>query len=461
MNLPTLYPFQVEGVQATHKFKGCVLNADDMGLGKTIQTVQYAYEVPSARPLLIVCPASLKTQWLEVTNDWYGMPTTILAGRKKIIYPSYRKKKCLIINYEILEQWMPFLLSVKPQIVAFDESHMISGINSLRTRLCTHLAKHIPKRQCLTGSPILNRPWELYPMLHICRPDIWNSPFSYGMEFCQAERDRGEYVFKGAENLQRLHYLLRKHVMIRRTKAEVLPQLPPKQRFIVPMEIDKPEEYAHAELDLIAWLGTYDMEKAQRAQRALRFVRFGYLKRLATKLKMRMALDWLDNYLKSTDRKLIIGAIHRNNWPNTIPVIEERYKGKVVSIHGGKTAAQRDVAKHQFNNDPKCRMIILQTQAGGVGLNLQGKGRDVAMIELPWAPGYVKQLIDRCHRIGTLDYVNVYFLIAAKTIERKLCELLQYKQEVSDRILEGVAVNDESLSIFDELMLSLIGAGDE
>lgn len=447
---PTLYKFQKSGVQQLHNFGGCALLADDVGLGKTIQAYAYACDLPNARPIIVVCPASLKTQWKEEAAKW-KLSAVVLSGRKPIVYPSYRRKDVVIINYHILEKWLSFLKSLNPQIIIIDEGHEISGINSARTRFCTQLSKGIPHRLILTGSPILHRPWELYPLLHIIRPDVWNSPFSFGMEFCGGEIERGDWAFKGAEKMDVLNKRLRRHLMIRRTQAEVMPDLPPKRRLILPLEIEKPEEYAHAELDLIAWLSTYDIAKAKRAQRALRFVKFGYLKRLAVKLKMKMVLDWIDNYLKSTDRKLILGVIHRNSWPNTIPVIEERYGELCVSIHGGKSTIQRDAAKNQFNNDPLCRIIALQIQAGGVGLNLQGLGRDVAMIELPWSPGHVKQLIGRAHRIGTLDPVNVYFLIAWGTIERRLCELIQTRQEMSDRILEGVPVNAESLSIFDEL----------
>lgn len=817
---PKLYPFQKTGVQKLEAFDGIALLADDMGLGKTIQAYTYAYNHPEARPIIVVCPASLKTQWAEEGKKWYGFSSVILSGQKPVIYPSYRKKDVVIINYDILKKWLPFLASLKAGIVILDEIHMVSGINSQRTKNCTYLCKAVDKRLGLSGSPMLSRPWELYPILHILRPDIWDSPFSFGMEYCEGEFD-GEWKFKGAENLDKLHAQLRKHCfpwdtlveselgqlpiglivdlelpikvltyatetaciswkqiraytrraspsrlvriqhqtgevhctpdhqiwtqagykrakeivsgdqlcvvlqqnsdfesdqqspilqremcsraqsltrrstkendgkavgpylqhrnkelqvvwdaidriddkqaevlldklrrfitrekctiqkqtqsqehytaeevqmvrkgddqkgstrsasqkeelhsvlqftlfgnvslvqdknhrsycermenitmaetaahstklaievagssypntevnrkisereallsdvgphttrseisnrsgwtnapqqdptisgqmesvpteasrvelvaiyerchrpglewsdagdsvydieveenhnffannilvhncMIRRTKAEVLPDLPPKMRFIVPMEIEKPEEYMHAEMDLISWLSTYDIVKAQRAQRALRFVKFGYLKRLAAKLKMKMVLDWVDNYLKSTDRKLVVGAIHRKNWPSTIPLFEERYADRAVSIHGGKNSTERNEAKARFNEDPTCRMIVLQTLAGGVGLNLQGKGRDVALVELPWAPGHIKQLIDRTHRIGTLDTVNVYFLIAWATIEKRLCELLQNKQEVSDRILEGKIKTDESLSIFDELTL--------
>lgn len=449
-----LYPFQKEGVKAMKQFKGCALQADDMGLGKTIQTATYMHEIKTF-PAVIVTPASLKTQWQEELWKWYKITSVILEGRKAKIFPSYRKAKAVIINYEILKDWLPFLKSLKPKIVIMDEGHMISGINAARTKYCTQLCRNVPRRLILTGSPILNRPWELYPMLHIIRPDIWNSPFSFGMEYCQAENDGGDWKFKGAENLEKLHGMLRKHVMIRRTKAEVLPELPAKLRFVLPIEIENRAEYIHAQSDLISWLSTYDVLRAQRAQRAERFVKFGYLKRLATKLKMKMVLNWLDNYLQSTDRKLVIGALHRQSWPHTISIIDERYGDKAVSIHGGVSRSKRDIAKDRFNNDPTCRIITLQIQAGGVGLNLQGKGRDVAMIELPWAPGHVKQLIDRVHRIGTEDSVNVYFLIAKGTIEKRLCELIQDKQEMSDRILEGVPITSESLNIFDELAIAL------
>lgn len=455
MQKPKLYKFQREGVRKYHEFDGVILNCDEQGLGKTLETLTYIDEI-DAKSVIIVCPATLKLNWQLEAERFYGLKSVVLSTTKPLVYKDWRNRDLVIINYDILKPWLPFLVSLKSPMIVMDEGQMISGINSRRTKICTYLSRKIKKRAILTGTPILHRPWELYPLLNILRPDIWDSPFQFGMDFCQATKEGSEWKFDGAENLDRLNQQLQQ-VMLRRTKAQVLPQLPPKRRFVLPLDIERRREYEHAEADLIGWLATFDVARARRAQFHERFLKFGYLKRLAADLKMRAVFDWIDLFLKSTDRKLILGTIHRESMPYTIKRLMERYGDIATTIHGGISMAQREIAKNRFNQDPECRIIVLQNQSGGVGINLQGRGRTVAMVELPWSPGHVKQLIDRAHRIGTTDYVDVYFLIAHNTIENRLCQIIQRRQEISDLAIDGLAITPDSLSIFDELQQAMLG----
>lgn len=457
MQRPDLYPFQRRGVDFYHKKKGIVLNADEQGLGKTIETLQFIDELDDVKTGIIVCPATLKTNWQQEAERFYGMSNTILSTTKPVIYKSYRNKDIVIINYDILRPWMTFLKSLKAPFLVMDEAQMISGVNARRTKCCTELSRGIPRRMCLSGTPILHRPWELYSLLNILRPDIWDSPWAFGMQYCEGEKEGTEWKFDGAENLGHLNTMLKKYVLLRRTKAQVLPDLPEKRRFVLPLDIDRRREYEHAEHDLIGWLATFDPIRAKRAEHHERFLKFGYLKRLAADLKMRAVFDWIDIFLSSTDRKLILGTIHRNQMPMTIPRLMERYGHLATTIHGGVSQANRDIAKHRFNNDPTCRIIVLQNIAGGVGINLQGSKRTVGIVEMPWAPGHIKQLIDRAHRIGTLDHVDVYFLVAHNTVESKLCQIIQRRQQISDRAIDGLDLTPDSLTIFDELTAMMLG----
>jgi len=171
---------------------------------------------------------------------------------------------------------------------------------------------------------------------------------------------------------------------------------------------------------------------------------------------MKAVFGWVDLFLQSTDRKLILGAIHRLSSPHTIELLMKRYHKCAVTIHGGCSQKEKDKAKSLFQDDPNTRIMVLQVQSGGVGLNLQGEKRTVAMVELPWTAASVRQFIDRAHRIGTKDYVDVYYLLARNTIETKLCRLLQHKEELGNLVIDGVDRTADSLSIFDRLQKILL-----
>jgi SWI/SNF-related matrix-associated actin-dependent regulator 1 of chromatin subfamily A len=445
-----LLPYQRVGVDAIHARNCRVLLADEQGLGKTIQTLVLLKEA-NLWPACVVCPAGLKRHWAREAATHVDIGSVILDSTTphglKEIRQAAEQKQLLIINYDILGSWLPFLQSLKLQLLGADECHLLANMGSRRSRAFWALAQGVPGLLFLSGTPLVAKPWQLYPVLSMLDPERWNSPFSFGMEFCaDANRNYGRWQFSGAKNMHKLHRILKESVMILRTAKEVLPDLPPLRRSVVLLDVADLSEYREAETDLIAWIAKTDMGAAWRAARAERWVRCTRLKQLAAALKLPAAMVWLDCQLAASDSKLLVGTMHKA----VMEVLLERYGHIAVHIDGSCSQKQRQEAEDKIRHDDDTRILFGQQISTGLGLNLP-EVRTVVSLELPWSPGLSLQFEKRTHRLTSTQPVNSYYLAAAQTIEERIFKILQKKMEVLDQILDGVLQREDSLNIYDLL----------
>jgi SWI/SNF-related matrix-associated actin-dependent regulator 1 of chromatin subfamily A len=414
-----------------------------------LETLKYLTEI-NQWPVVIVCKAGLKKHWQNECWQHFKLPSTILSGSIPIGASAFKKDRILIVNWDILDPWLPFLRSIEPKAVAGDEIHAIGNMNTRRCRAFRILCKGVKIVIGISGTPLTNRPFELYPILHILDPEQFDSPFTFGMNFCDGENNRGRWQFSGARNLKTLNVMLKKSCLIRRLKEDVLAELPPLQRFVIPLEITDRAQYDRAENDIVAWLAETDLAAAQRAARAERYTRFSYLKRLAAWLMFDSLTEWIDSFLEESDGKLFMGTIHTQ----MILALHEKYKDLATFINGSLSMNKRQEAEDYFRKDPKCRVLFGQIKAAGEGLNLP-ECQTPALAELPWTPGACNQFIGRCHRMTSTLPVNAYFLIPANTIVSDLCKIIQRKQKITDQTLDGVDVRQSSLTLWDELGLAM------
>lgn len=443
------FPFQTECVRAIEQFAGRTLLSCSMGLGKSAMSLWYMAQNQTV-PAVIVCPASLKWQWQAEVAKVLGWKAVVVEGTKP--HGSLRGK-VVVINYDILGGWLEELRKLKPALVILDECQYILNPQAKRTRNVGKLCRKVSHVLALSGTPLVNRPIELFPSLHILRPDVFPSRFAYGMEYCGGRRGRWGWEFKKATKTAQLHQLLVDTCMVRRRKEDVLGELPAKIRQVVPVELRNQAVYQEAEDDFIEWLRQQDPEAAERAAKAEAVTKAGYLLRLAARLKCKASVDWINNWLDAGDGKLIVFAVHRK----MIEALQRRLKHKTVTVDGGVTGKDRNAAVLQFQNDPATRVLIGNVQAAGVGLNLTAAS-SVVFVELPWQPGAVAQCEGRAHRIGQLQCVNIYFLVARGTVEEKRCHIIQKKQETLTFVLDGKAVAEEAdtFDVFDEFTKELV-----
>ena len=445
-----LYKYQKKGVRKIQHFKGRALLADEMGLGKTLEALKWLHDNPDKRPAVIVCPASLKWVWETEASLHLGMRSEVLNGQKPPKGGFTGRHSLIIINYEILQHWSKYIQELNPQVLILDECHYIKNLRAKRTKAVQKLAKKIPCVIGISGTPLTNRPYELWSILNLIRPDIFNSVWTYRWRYCKPVRKPWGWEYKGADNLSELHRKLKSLMMIRRLKKDVLTELPDKTRQIIPMDVENRSEYQEALNNFITWITRKSTIKAERAKRAERLVQMGYLKRLSAELKMKAVLQWIDDFLESSDGKLVLYCVHKK----IIEQIHSKYKHISVVVDGSVTGRKRKIAIKTFQGNKSIRLFIGNIKAAGVGITLTA-ANTLAFVEMDWTPGDHVQAEDRIHRIGQKKAAMIYYLIAKGTIEEDLCELIQKKQTVLSATLDGKKKVNR-LNIFDELQKVLL-----
>lgn len=441
---------------------GGTLLADDMGLGKTLQALWLLRRQKAGAmfPALVVCPANVKYGWEHAAATHVGIRAQVLEGRTPTAKGfGASLPKLTIINPDILPAWLPHLKRAGFQSLFLDECQDYGNPCSKRTKAAFDLARVIPFRAGLSGTPLMNAPGELWPTLHMLRPDIFRSLFSFADEYCKPKREFGRWTYKGARNLPQLHALLRRTLMVRRLKSDVLKDLPPKNRVVVPMELSDFGEYTHAATDFIGWLRKNyrnDKGRVNRAARAAAVTRVGYLVRLAARLKARSVVDWANRFLREyPEEKLVMFAIHKK----MIDVLRRRIDAKSVVVDGSVTGRHRALAVEQFRKDPTTRLFIGNMRAAGVGVDgLQDVCTNAAFAEMWWVPGVHTQAEDRIYRIGQKGVAWIHYLISGGTIEERLCEIVQAKQATIHATLDGTG-DAGDMDVFDLLIQALEGDG--
>lgn len=429
------------------RFNGRALLSLEMGLGKTACALYYLKLRPEiALPALVVCPSSVKWVWRNEAKKFTKLKCQILNGRTP---RKFKPKDITIINYDILDSWKNILRYTGFQTLILDECHYIKAYKAHRTKAAISIGKKTPHILALSGTPLTNRPKELFQTLRLLRPDKFNSFVPYAFRYCGRRMTHWGWDDNGATHLEELHNILKNTCMIRKTKKQVLKELPDKQRTVVPVSIEKPAEYRQAEDDFTTWLSKLSPQKALQATNAEKLVQIGYLKRLAAQLKMKAVIQWIDDYLEETDEKVVIFAYHK-------PIIQQLQahfkKYKSVVIDGSVPMDKREAVVKQFQNNKDTRVFIGQIVAAGTGITLTAAST-VIFVELDWVPGNHIQCEDRTHRIGQKNNVNVYYLVAKDTMEEDLCEIIQKKATIISKVLDGKKVKDK-MNVFDLLIKS-------
>ena len=452
--LMQLRPYQIAGAdRLAGELKLNGLLADEMGLGKSAQALAALWaRRKTAFPALIVCPGSLKYNWAKEASTWLpDVNIRILNGmcsRNK--YKCRNEYELTIINYDILADrgiegsvkyhkgWGSLLAESGFQTVIFDECHKMKNAKAKRTASILQMVKGIKNRIALSGTPIESRPIEFFTTLQIVAPKLFPNYWTYGTRYCGGVSNDFGTKFTGASNTQELNDILTENCMIRRRKSDVLTELPPKQRQVIPVQIDM-KQYKEMENSLVSFLQKSNgvMTSADQANVLAQIER---CKQAAALGKMKQAQEFIEDYLES-GKKLVVFATHTF----TLDALEKVFTGQTVRIDGKTPANKRQAAVDKFQTDPNCTLFLGNIKAAGVGLTLTAAS-DTLTLELGWTPGEHEQAEDRVHRIGQqASSVMAYYMIAQDTIEQKIMELLDEKRKVLSQVLDGEEVGQNSL----------------
>lgn len=452
------FPNDVNGVAIGRANK---LLADDMGLGKTVQVIA-AMDRVEASHVVVVCPAQVKIHWareiLKFSKRHHNI--TILRTGKCKIPPS---ANVIIVNYELVLRDKIYRQLVergkgrKYSAIVLDEAHFLKAMTAKRTKRIFGKGSFIENsdyRWALTGTPVLNRPAELYPMLYaMAKPCIdphisWRA---YAEYFCAARVERKCYKCgalwgvadtacpscgssnsvvsglntKGSSHASELAERI-KPFMLRRKKEDVLDQLPDKIETSIELNVRPPSDVDDTPIATV------------RRDLAL--------------AKVPDAIEFCKNLLEETD-KIVIFAHHRD-------AIEQMAQGLLslgsVILYGGMSADEKQKSIDSFVNSPSTRAIVAQTIAGGTGVNgLQGASNTVVFLEPDWSPGIMEQAIDRLRRIGQKRNVFVYYLVVPDSLDDHMRETLDAKRRIIDKIVkasEGVYIMSDNLSAISDAL---------
>jgi len=440
--------------------RGAALIGDEMGLGKTIQAIGVINADPSISRVVVICPASLRINWKREIEKWLTRPLTVGIAASK---SPWLDTDIVIINYDILDRF-PELHATEWDMLISDECHYLKNGKAKRTKLVFGKRKRgnwrewevqpirARKRLMLTGTPITNRPIELWPIIHYLDPQVFSNFMWYAKRYCNAQQGRHGWDFSGNSNLDELQDKLRSSVMIRRLKKEVLTELPPKRRQVIELpangcarmvaaenkaweQRNENMDEARADLELAQASDDDDAYKAA-VERLHQVAGVAFQEMAKARYDTAMAkapkvVDHLVGMMDETDK--IVVFCHHKNVVSTLK--EWLSEFRPVTLTGDHGADQRQAAVDAFQNDPSVRVFIGTVGAAGVGITLTAAST-VVFAELDWVPANVSQAEDRLHRIGQTESVLVQHLVLEDSLDCRMANMLIRKQEVIDRALD-------------------------
>jgi len=435
-----LYTFQREGFKFVIAREGRALISDEMGLGKTVQAIACAlyYRVKGEWPLLVICPSALKYYWRDEILKW----TTDLKMKldpKRIKIINTRKEPMgkvdiYIMSYTIAARRERQLTNARRfKVVIVDESHVITNKKSGGRKVFTKILYRAKRCILLSGAPmnLSNRPIEWYAQIDAVRHGEFMGKRNFSVRYCDGHHGPFGYDGVGATHKDELHCLLKERIMIRRSKSEVLAQLPDKQRTIIMMPIEGNEAMKQAEnktLEIEAKLSEAISTNENVSSSDL--LRVGAMEYYS--LTGAAKADPVCEYVFETARsgeKFLVFCHHGVMMDVLERYIKEEIKCAYIRIDGNTTPNQRNKLAKDFQSQAGVKIAILSITAAGVGLTLTA-ARIVLFAELYWCPSKLLQCEDRVHRIGQKNSVNIYYLLGENTIDQILWPMLKRKIEV-------------------------------
>jgi SWI/SNF-related matrix-associated actin-dependent regulator of chromatin subfamily A-like protein 1 len=380
----------------------------DQGLGKTAVAC-----TDMQFPALVVCPTTLKINWARELQMWRpGSTSQIIDGSTKVIDPDV---DLTIINYDILHK---FELPATYQTMVIDECHYAKSATAKRTKACVKLIRSTPRVRLLSGTPVVNRPIELFPLLKA----IGGTKLDYinfGRRYCAGwTTPWGSFDVSGASRLEELYEKLSDY-MLRVTKETALPELPAKTYRII--ELDLPLSMQEKKLL---------RQDIDRPAHEIPFQAIADIQKLNAQRKLPLAVEHIKNVLEHAQNVVIFG------WhTEIIYALAKLLKDYGVVIITGSTPKQdRQDAVDDFQNK-KARVFIGNIKAAGVGITLTAAS-NVVFVETTWTPADLHQASDRCHRIGQKEHVQVDVLTISKSIDSMQLHSILDKTDIINQLVK-------------------------
>lgn len=437
-----LFHYQRDGAawlaQQLSQGHGAIL-CDDPGLGKTTQSIA-AIAALELWPVIVVCPTTLKFNWAR-EFEWSRIQpvVSIVESTRKVNLNA----DVIIINYDIIKQLEIALAEVGAKAIVFDEAHLLKEplpSTTHRAAIATRLAHYIRRSILLTGTPIMNRPHEMWRLLHIAHKQEWPSYEAFCDRYCKAQEDptkSRKRIVTSAGRGERLDELQARtsEILWRRTKAEVKADIPLKRKNTIRVHLDPYDlkHYKKIEKDVVLWLKQQG-KLTTAAEQAKALVQLTELRKIASLGKLRTAIpNYLKSWFRHERRPLVIFGYHRMVVSGVTSICTDM--GLHVSeLDTNSSQEKRQEAVDSFQHGD-ADVFVAPITAAGVGINLY-RSSDVLFVERTWTPSQMEQAECRVHRIGQDREVSITYMDAKNTIDEYVARTLDSKSVLISKIVD-------------------------
>jgi SWI/SNF-related matrix-associated actin-dependent regulator 1 of chromatin subfamily A len=451
------FKFQIEGaVFGLNSDVRCGI-LDDMGCGKTIQAIMIASKLRQSNPKIktcVICKKRLMIQFFREfarwTKDEFIMQ--ILENENDFIIS---KSPGIIISYDMLWRFknIPDFVSrakLGNGLLILDEVQHIKNSNTKRTQGVRELSRHIEHVIALSGTPIKNHAGEFFPVLNILRPDRYHNQAQFEAIECVTYQSGWGHKVGGLKDSAHF-WEKNKDFLIRRTKEQVLPDLPKilRENMFCELGAEVEKEYIE-EMKRFQQFALYDSQDLTAFQRQTELLGYlGRMRRLTGKAKVAAVVEYLQDFLESYDSKKIVVFLHHHEVAGKI--IDALSLASLGQACVNLTAQSDQSVIDEFKNNPCVRIMFASTLSAGEGLNLQFCDTCIIM-ERQWNPANEEQAEGRFPRPGqTSDKITSVYFTAIGTIDEFLAEIVEKKRSISANVLDAKEIAWDESSIIKEL----------
>lgn len=409
--------------------------ADDMGVGKSTSAAIATLEV-NVNKILLICPASLKINWMRELQFYTDKSIYIAEGKN---FSS--DHDIVIVNYDIIKNFhelkskeQTIIQKFNPELIIIDEAHYISNSQANRTKLINDFAKKSKYLWLLTGTPMTNRPINFYNLLNLIESPTAQNWMAYAIRYCQGYQfnagKRKVWNVNGASNLEELRDRTSKQ-MLRRLKEEVL-DLPDK--IITPVYLRlKSKEYENLMGEYYDW---YENKSEESSSLTIQFNKLMKVRKVIANEKIQHTIEIAENIIEQ-EKKVIIFT----NFTDTLQILYSHFGKTAVYLDGSCSKVQRQYAVDQFQENDKIKVFIGNIKAAGTGITLTS-GDACIMNDLSFVPADHAQAEDRAYRYGQKNNVLVYYPLFDNTIEGAIYDILDKKKRIINTVMgDDLAMN--------------------
>ena len=459
-----LRQYQIDGIKFLEQADANAILADEQGTGKTIHIQGLLQLHPEELlPAILVCPTTVKSQWMHETIRWngrkYPFTVQVINSGKEIALPGFG---LYIITYDILKKPEVFDMVDDVKTIIIDECQRIKNHLSERAKAVQQIVemKKIVHVIPMSGTPIKNHAGEYFTVLNLVDRRKFPHYQAYLTQYCDTYQNGWGTKVGGIRDVEAFKEATQ-DIILRRTKKDVLPDLPPKERKFYHVELDKRLNKAYAkaldELDDLLYSDQSEFEKSG-ATIAL----MSRLRHITGQSKVDECIDFVTEHLLSNDRKIAVFTHHQDVADRIILTLnqwcEDDGYAKPLHLHSGLDGNKRYQLQQEFNDGPS-RVLIASTLAAGEAINLQKSCSDAVMLERQWNPANEEQAEDRFHRFGQESNVSITYMIASGTIDEYFSELVESKRAIVSAALDHKEIQWNEQSLMKELAELLVSKG--